>query len=158
MLHTTPRQHDTEIVFRRFLPWVLAEAALYGGILVGLLVLAIVVGAPLFGLTTIVPLVLAGRVLLRYHTEAVIVRGALLVLRYGILAMREYSVTLWDSAPTYRYGIVARLLNYGTIEVFSEGRRLHMRQVANFRTLRALIASRQATLMTPDTRLLVISR
>lgn len=158
MLNPTRQRRDTELVFRRFLPWVLAEAALHGGVLAGLLALALIKGLPLLALGAIVPLVLLGRVLLRYHTEAVIVRGALLVMRYGILAMREYSVTLWDSAPAYRYGIVARLLNYGTIEVYSEGRRLRMRQVANFRALRALIAARQATLMTPDTRLLVISR
>jgi len=158
MLRRVRRQRDTEIVFRRFLPWVLADMGLYAGVLIGLLAAAIIFSNPLIGLSALVPLLMAGRVLLRYHTEAVIVRGALLVMRYGTLAMDEYSVPLWGAAPTYQYGLVARLLNYGTIQVICEGRLLRMRQVASFRTLRALIASRQATLMTPDTRLLVVSR
>ncbi|MFQ3661644.1 MAG: hypothetical protein SNJ69_04525 [Chloroflexaceae bacterium] len=158
MLRRVRRQRDTEIVFRRFLPWVLAEVGLYAGVLIGLLTVTIILGNLLIGLSALVPLFMAGRVLIRYHTEAVIVRGALLVMRYGILAMDEYSVPLWGAAPRYQHGLLARLLNYGTIQVICEGRMLRMRQVASFRTLRALIASRQATLMTSDTRLLVVSR
>lgn len=139
--------HDKEVLVRHYAPLVLAEAGACVGVVLLLGLVALMREMPLALVVTPLPIVRFVWVLLRYMTEAVIVRGNLLVLRYGALAMQEHIVPLWACAPEYHQGFPGRLLDFGTLTVQIHGRPLAMRQIASFRQLRGLIVQRQATLI-----------
>jgi hypothetical protein len=153
-MQTQQTARNGEFVFRHYKPLALAGAAVYVGVALGMVAAAVALGVPGVALLAALPAWLTALALLRYNTESVTVRGDLLVLRYGTLAVHEFTAPLWACAPNFDQGLWGRVLNYGTLTVNVDGRRLHMGQLAHFRTLRALVASRQASLVSPGRRLL----
>ncbi|NCC35488.1 MAG: hypothetical protein EOM24_26270 [Chloroflexia bacterium] len=146
------RHTSVTYVFRRYLPWIALRMMIYVWCAIIIVSVAIVVEQVVFATVALIPLALALLVFLRYRTEAVCIQGDLLILRYGVLAVRTYSLPLWTCTPDYHQQLMGRMLDYGTIRVGAEGSPLTMHQLANFTLLRTLIMSRQSAMMSTQTQ------
>ncbi|PDV98036.1 PH domain-containing protein [Candidatus Chloroploca asiatica] len=141
------RHTSATYVFRRYMPWVALRMMAYFWCAVIIVSVAAVVEQVVFATVALIPLALALLVFLRYRTEAVCIQGDLLIFRYGVLAVRTYSLPLWTCTPDYHQPFIARMLDYGTIHVGAGASPLTMHELGDFTLLRTMIMSRQAEMM-----------
>jgi membrane protein YdbS with pleckstrin-like domain len=131
-----------EITFRPFLMWYLLAYALLFGFGAACLWFAITsAGAWLTGVLLAVSLALL--LVARYNAQAVIIRGNDLVLRTGTIKARERIFPIWAVDLEVDQGLLARLLDYATIQQRTDREVIVVHTIASIRALRFLIAQRR---------------
>lgn len=136
-----------ELIFRRHLFWVLVDLALAATGAAGCLLAGLWLGQlwPLAGL----PLMLAWALIIsaRHTNEAIILRGAQLIFRRGVVVRYEQPYSLLINSPTTAQGPIGRWLDYGSVTVIAGGKASLMRRVEQFNLLQQQISARQTALI-----------
>jgi hypothetical protein len=138
---------NSELIFRRHPFWVLVDLTLAAMVATCCILAGIWLQQflPLIGL----PLMLLRALIirLRYTNEAIILRGAQLIFRSGLVVVSEQPYSLLIHSPTTAQGPIGRWLNYGTVTMIANSKTSLMRRVEQFNLLQKHLSARQTALI-----------
>jgi uncharacterized membrane protein YdbT with pleckstrin-like domain len=140
-----------EILFRPYFPWLVLNVTVLLSLAVGLLTSAFLLNDPRWlvgtGLLTVIALV----IILKYMAHAIIITGASLICRRGIIRVYELTIPISRIDYEIHQTLPGRLLGYGTVRIYLHGTTISLHHIASIRALQAEIARRQTEiLMAPN--------
>ena len=146
MAALTLPQH-TEIVFRPYVPWLVIRIGLFVSLAIGSLVRAFWLHDPRWlmgaGLLAVIALV----VLLSHLAHAIILSGASLICRRGVIRVRESVIPISRLNYEIRQSLPGRVLGYGTVRIHLNGATIVIHHIAPIRALQAEIARLQTEIL-----------
>jgi len=139
-------RYPHHLMFRPFQPWLWLHVAALLLFNCGALVLALLLHDASWLLAIVPTALLLFLLICRYRAEAIIVNGASLICRHGLLRVREITIPIVRLNYEIRQTLIGRLFDYGTVRVVASAGILEIRSIESIQALQALIAERQTEL------------
>lgn len=137
------RSYPHDMVFRPFQPWVWLNSSLLLGTSLALAVWALLAREPRWLLLPLALLAWMGLLIFRHRAHMVVVSGASLICRRGLLRVRETTIPIARLNFEVRQTLLGRMLDYGTVRVAAPAGPIEMQQIASVHMLQSVIAERQ---------------
>lgn len=140
---TLARSFPHDMTFRPFQPWVWLNSAALLTISAMLAALALLAREPRWLLLPLPLIVWMSLLISRHRATTVVVSGASLICRRGLLRVRETSIPIARVNYEIRQSVLGRLLDYGTVRVAAPAGPIEMQRIASVHLLQSVIAERQ---------------